>query len=295
MLIRKLVASILLVSSPVFAASQLPYPPVAAEKFNAEAAPNSKLVRVKLSIFNSTNTAERNILLGGLVVCTKASCYKPPTQQYVDFTTTSNATNALSDFVMPPGVITHIYFEELASGVGIEGSIKLDNPLKIDQELPAAEILVVLAQRGTGNKMKYIPTLASTGLLDKQATSIYYVPGHATSKQLPMGAAITIPAGALDKPAIFSAAVRDVGAKFPQIDIYPYLQLKVPASLDVSPISRLKAAVAKDGPSPTPMPSPVLTSKAAAAAQLDTSLDGKVKISLPKTGVVNSATIQKKL
>lgn len=82
---------------------------------------------------------------------------------------------------------------------------------------------------------------------------------------------------------------RDVGAEFPLIDIYPYLDLRIPASLETTRIVRAASSVSNR---PVRVPSPPPPNMRGISSRLNPMIaaakPSKVNLALNRTGVVNS-------
>jgi hypothetical protein len=277
-----------MLSSAALAAQRLPHPPAAAEKYSLGKEKSPDLVRLKVSLFSATTAVEKNARLDGLVVCSDSACFKPTTDPYVNLPTISDdAKPGVAEFLIPPTTITAIYFTEGVGGNRIEGSLRLDAPLKIEKGFFGGEIMVVLAKQSKGRDTSFVPVQAASGLSDQSATPVYYIPGSTTTKSLPLGATLTIPPDALGQPAIFSVAVRDTGNTFPHVDIYPYLDLKSPAVLETAVIQRDNKNRSSDGIAMTPAPQvPLVDAKGRMFAPPEVG-ESKARIELKRTGVVN--------
>jgi hypothetical protein len=149
------------------------------------------------------------------------------------------APTKLAEFMIPPTTITSVFFTEVVGGSVFEGNLKLKSPLMIEKGFQGGEILLMFSKKEKGKIISYVPVQSATALMPKEAgTTVYYTPNNTVEKQLPFGATLKIPKGALSEPAIFNVSSRDVGTNFPLIDIYPYVDFHIAATLEAPRIVR---------------------------------------------------------
>ncbi|MDQ1922695.1 hypothetical protein [Massilia pseudoviolaceinigra] len=251
-----------------------------------------KRVRVKVSAFSNLNVAERQIRLGGLVLCSTSACYQPETAPYIDLRTTSTLGPAnIADFMMPPSTITHVYLTPIAGGAGLEGSLALETPFTFDKDFFGGEIMLVVAKRGNG----YAPVQSATGLIGgPPSTSVYYIPNTATVARLPKDVVLTLPAGAMARPAVFNTLAHDTGNRFPMVDVYPYVDLAVPGTIDMRAIARPPKGLTAGAPPPTPavamVPAPAYPANRQGAPVDDNATSSKT--TFIKTGVFHGYPVR---
>lgn len=213
--------------------------PVEAENFrfnpiplkDYQASSKADNARIRVSVALDDQAITKPLKIGGIVVCSSTACYRPNTVVTNDPANSGIGTAKLVvDSIMPATQIDSIYFEDLKGG-DIAGSITLANPLKIESGYYGGEIFVTVAQSNSRGTSPYIPIYAASNLLRESGKSIYYNPKFAAKVDLGTGVSLSMPAYALKHPSILSAQVSDIGAPYPIVDIYPYVELAKPATL----------------------------------------------------------------
>lgn len=180
---------------------------------------------------------DSSIALGDVTICTQNACYRPHTVSTVEIHNTSSGTaTQIADGIVPLGTYTHVHFSDRAGKKIVNGTVQLRTPLKLETGFQGGEILVAVSRKTEPDRINFVPSVAVGALMDPSSESVYYHPNFHMNAKLRLGAELSIPAGALSEPQIFSVSVRDIGSKHPAIDIFPYLALAKPASLRTSAI-----------------------------------------------------------
>ncbi|NIA00888.1 phosphodiester glycosidase family protein [Massilia sp. CCM 8734] len=195
--------------------------------------------RLKISVASATTTNTPELRIGGIVICSKTSCYRPNiTTTSTSRITVNGTANLIVDSSISHSNIEKIFFENIKGG-NVAGSISLSRPLNIEKGFYGGEIFVTLKPTGIGKNQFFGPSNATSNLLRENGRSIYYNPAFAATVNLDFGVNFKLPAGALSEPEIFNIQVNDTGDQFPSIDIYPYVTLKKQASISARRIERL--------------------------------------------------------
>jgi hypothetical protein len=209
------------------------------EKFSSYENIGKDAMRLRVSMATDTMSTERNVRIGDVLLCSSAACYRAHTAGYVDVINTANgAATAIADAVMPAGVkISDVFFTETTGGTtAVAGHLALKTPLFMDPEFPGAELLIGVRKQSLKGQASYTPTQAATSFFNPESILVHYLPSLQTTAKLPRDVMLTIPAGALAEPQVFHVGVHTVGNLYPRIDIYPYIKLSRPATVEVPPI-----------------------------------------------------------
>ncbi|MGF6275230.1 hypothetical protein ABIB38_003628 [Massilia sp. UYP11] len=207
------------------------------EKFSSESRIPDSAMRLRVSVATDAPSSERAVRIGDVLLCSKSNCYRARTTGYVDVTDTSAGTaNVVADVVMPVVTITDVYFTEPNGGPALTGHVNLKAPFVMEQGFYGAELLIGVRKQQLNAKPSYIPTQAASSFFNPESSLVHYLPSLQTVAKLPGGAVLTIPAGALDAAQVFHVSVDNVGEMYPRIDIYPYVKLHRPATIDVPSI-----------------------------------------------------------
>ena len=197
-------------------------------------------MRVRVSVATDTLSSERNVRIGDVLLCSNSSCYRAHTTGYVDMINTgSGAASAIADAALPVGVkITDVFFTETNKGASaLTGHLALKTPMITDRQFASVELLVGVHKKQPNGAASYLPVHAVSAYFHPDNSLVYYLPSLQTVAKLPLGGVLTIPAGATSEPQIFNVSESDVGNIYPSIDIYPYITLNKPATIEVSPIA----------------------------------------------------------
>lgn len=222
-------ATIFFVSNSAFAGGPIAAYPM--ERFDPAVTPSKEKTRLRLTVVGRDSKANV-ISVGDITVCSSSACYRPNVSGNLEIQNASSGGATLFvDGVVPYGTYTHVNFSDRSGPAVLKGSVKLKTPLKLEPGFQGGEIMVVAESRGEGRSKTFSPTIAVSALMDPSSQSVYYDPNFAATVSLKLGATLQIPAAALKYPQIFSVAVRNVGSKYPSIDIYPYIELEKSASL----------------------------------------------------------------
>lgn len=230
------VASILFSISCASQAATYPYQPTPVSKFVSDGEKSENLTRLRLSVSLDEGTADESIRIGDLIFCSSSACYRPPVNNYISVKSTvkGDATVVFDSFV-PPDVIKTIYFNDVAGAKVIVGKIELSEPLKLEKGFQGGDIMVLLKKAKMGKATQYTPVQAVSALMDSEAQAVYYNPNFSSTVSLPLGVTLSMPAGALAKPQIFSIAVRDTGNAYPAVDVFPYLNTQKEFTVSAAP------------------------------------------------------------
>jgi hypothetical protein len=243
--------------------------------------------RLPITLAIEDSRAEVKLGVAGIVICSKSACYRPNMRDIRKNFDGGVRASTVVDATIPFDTIDELYIETAHGSNVSAGSIKLDRPLNITQAGLGREILVTF--RTTGDKSSnYKASFATSTLYHETRKSIYYVPNFQTVSNLEFGAVLTIPAGASDKPEIFSVITHDIGDRFPLIDIYPTVQLLKPAKIAAAALP--KKTTAQMAVPRVPYPSIIegLTTKNQAVVLAN----GNVERTLSKTGVLHSTDFE---
>lgn len=222
-------------SAHSFGGQLLPHHPQSVESYIDGTDIVEEKARLKISLVTMSASIEKGVKVGGVVVCSEKACYKPTTPNYIDLRNTSkNDVAIVADFTIPLATIRSIHFTDTAGGVIVDGSLVLQNAIQLEKGYHGNALMVLLEKKGTGNKTIYFPSQSASSKISEIANSVYYIPSVTTVANLPNNVIFTLPAGSLAQPQIFNVSTLDVGNKFPLVDIFPYVDLSIPASLEVS-------------------------------------------------------------
>ena len=208
------------------------------EKFSSEARIADNAMRLRVSVATDVLSGERNVRIGDLLLCSNSSCDRARTAGYVDvIDTTSGGASVIADVAIPAVKITDVFFTETTSGgAALSGHLSLRAPQVMDREFYGAELLIAVRKQQLKGKASSIPTQSAASFFNPESSLVYYLPSLQTVATLPRNGVLTIPAGALAEPQVFHVSVNSVGDMYPRIDIYLYLQLNKPATIEVPPI-----------------------------------------------------------
>jgi hypothetical protein len=239
------------------------------EKFSSYENIAEGTMRVRISVAMDTLSSERNVRIGDVLLCSGSSCYRAHTTGFVDVINTgSGGASAIADAAMPVGMkMTEVFFTETNKGAtALTGHLSLKTPMITDPQFAGVELLVGVHKKQANGVASYLPVQAVSAYFHPDNSLVYYLPSLQTVAKLPLGGVLTIPAGAASAPQIFNVSESDVGNIYPSIDIYPYITLNKPATIEVSPIpggasahemivpvypQDQKALLAPRGPSPS--------------------------------------------
>lgn len=287
----KFLASILFfLSSPSFGGQLLPYHPQSVESYTAGTDVVEDKARFKIALVTQPRSVDKGVRIGGVVVCSDTACYKPVVPNYVDLRNTEkNDIVIVADFTIPFATITNIHFLDTAGGSKIEGSLRLKTPIKFEKGYHGNSLMVMLEKKGEGNNSIYIPNQSASTLISKDATTVYYIPSVTTVANLPNNVTLTLPTGSISQPHVFNVSIMDVGNPFPLVDIFPYIDLSLPASLEVTSSYANKLGISTSDEIATPSPSPASSKgNAINSSALSSGKINKAKINFKKTGVFES-------
>jgi hypothetical protein len=236
MLKRTLLTTMLLSATTSIWSAPSRYP-IELDDYSSSSAVKDGSIRLRVSVADGTGIRERSVRVGNVIVCSSSTCYKAASKGSIDLQDTSRATAAIvADAVLPVTTITDLYFSDVTGGSRVGGHLKLRSPLILEKGFHGAELLVVLSKRTVSKNTLYVPEQVASSYFNQGSHLVRYVPRIPTIATLPMGATLSIPSGALARPAIFSVAVHDVGEAYPMVDIYPELKLQKAATLHASMI-----------------------------------------------------------
>jgi hypothetical protein len=218
-----------------------PVPQYAAqlEKFSSYENIAKDTMRVRVSVAVDTLSGERNVRIGDVLLCSTSSCHRAHTRGFADvINTASGAASAIADAAMPVGLkITDVFFTETNRGVSaLTGHLALKTPMVTDGQFTSVELFIGVHKQQLNGAASYLPVQAVSAYFHPDNSLVYYLPALQTVAKLPLGGVLTIPAGAVSAPQIFNVSESDVGDIYPAIDIYPYIALDKPATIEVSPI-----------------------------------------------------------
>lgn len=216
------------------------YPqPVGMAGNTAQAPAGATLFRISLSA--ADEVVEKSVRIGNITVCSQVACYRPmgPTKDISVFSAKAGTAESLPIFAVPaPLTINSIHFEDSAGSNVVAGDIRLSNPVQIEAGAHGGEVMVLIRGEQRGARRIYHPTAAVGGLFSPARKSVFYNPKFGATTSLDRDTSLSIPAGATDGAQIFSVAIHDTGDKYPMVDVYPSLNLRVPASIKIKPIDR---------------------------------------------------------
>jgi Phosphodiester glycosidase len=132
---------------------------------------------------------------------------------------------------VPFSKFVSVHFETVRGLKVFEGNVQLVEPLVLENNVLGGEILVVGSKASNMSRTVYQPTTAVGNLHSPFRQSVYYNPRFATKAELKFSTTLFLPKNASQSAQIFSVAVHDTGDKYPLVDIFPEIQLRVPASI----------------------------------------------------------------
>lgn len=243
-------------------------------------------MRLRVSVATDTPSSERAVRIGDVLLCSRSDCYRARTTGYVDVTGTSTGTaNVVADVLIPVVTITDVFFTETNGGPALTGHLNLKAPLTLEQGFYGAELLIGVRKQQLNGKTSYIPTQAASSFFNPESSLVHYLPSLQTVAKLPRGAVLTIPAGALAGAQVFHVSVDNVGEMYPRIDIYPYVKLGRPATIEVPPIPGGTSAREMIVPVGTP-------DEQALWATPNPGPTRNARMALPQTGVIKPDTLE---
>lgn len=207
----------------------------------SQQAPGNARLKISVSFENAVET--KSISVGGVVACSSSACFRPNLRAPSGSSNSLNGTATLIvDSLIQETTIEKVYFEELKGG-NLSGSISLASPLKIENGFYGGEIYITLAPSGNENKNQYKPSYAASNLIRESGHSVYYNPKFAATVDLDLGVTLSLPVGAMQYPTILNAQVNDIGERFALVDIYPYVKLSKPMTVDAKMIENGKSRI----------------------------------------------------
>ncbi|MBV8036625.1 phosphodiester glycosidase family protein [Roseateles sp.] len=220
----------------------IPYAPKVVEIFNPAAGRDPNLARLTVRAASDNSTPGERITVGGITLCSRNECVKAYTaNKSIDLTDTRDGkASDLIDLQVPLMPIESIHFDSIAGDKTLQGEIHLDNALELKKDLEGGEILVLVTPGAANGRAVYVPTQAVGLMFSSQRESVYYSPKVATSARVRLNTRLDVPRGATNRAQIFSVAVHDTGDSLPMVDIYPPIDLAVPASVTSRRIVRMK-------------------------------------------------------
>jgi Phosphodiester glycosidase len=194
-----------------------------------------------VEIFATSHTGE-NLNLGDLTsidVCTVEKCYagiellRPIKTPWL----ISAQASKITEINMPKGVITKIGLSVLETQGVVRTEFVLAEAIDLEGIAPKAVALVSLKSSDSRPKGLDIDDATSNYFADG-SEFIFFNPAIGVKVSNSLGIDIEIPQGALLKPRVFNLSVFDNGADFAMVDIWPYVELKLPINLTFSKIKR---------------------------------------------------------
>lgn len=230
-----------LLATEAFAAPP-PRHAVPLETYTADSPPSEKFIRLRIGVATNFGTPERSVRVGDVLLCHAADCFRAHTSGFIDLTDTSTGSaSVIADVVIPVMTITDIYFSEIVGKASIAGHIRLPKPIVIEEGFHGLQLLIGLdpkrSRNGLTNRVTYAPTGSGNVYFNNESELVHYLPPTQTIAKLSLGTTLTIPRGALSGPQVFNIGIHDRGDTYPSIDIFPYLTLKMPATVETDPIA----------------------------------------------------------
>lgn len=286
MLLKRIVPVLLLVAAAHAIGAPTPRFATQLERFSSEATIADGAMRLRVSVATDTPASDRAVRIGDVLLCSRSECYRAPTTGYVDVTDTSAGTaNVVADVVIPVVTITDVFFTEPNGGSALTGHVNLKVPLAMEQGFYGAELLIGVRKQQLNGKASYIPTQAASSFFNPESNLVHYLPSLQTVAKLPRGAVLTIPAGALASAQVFHVSVDNVGEMYPRIDIFPYVKLSSPATIEAPPIPGGSSAHEMIVPIGTPDEQALWATPNAGPAR-------NARMALPQTGVIKPDTLE---
>jgi hypothetical protein len=280
-MLRSIVVVLLFVAAAYASGATTPRYATQLESYSNDSRLDGDVMRLRVTVATDSHGSDHAVSIGDLLLCAKAECYRARTAGHVDINDTSAGTaSVVADVVIPLVTVTDVFFTETVGGPALTGHLKLRAPLVMEKGFYGAELLIGLRKQQARGKSAYAPTQSASMFFNPESDLVHYLPAVQTVAKLPLGAMLTIPAGALAEPQVFHVGVSNVGERYPRIDIYPYVKLSRPGTIDVPPIPGGSSAHDMIVPVGTP-----------AEESLWATPDGRparnARIALPRTGVIN--------
>lgn len=226
----------LAVSTGAWAVS-VPRHAVPLEKYSSASRISEDAMRLRVSVATDAAQGERSVRVSDVLLCKATDCFRAHTAGYVDIGNTSTGTaTVVADVVIPVVTITDVHFIETVGGTGIAGHLKLGAPLVMEKGFHGIELLIGVRKQQTAGKSTFVPVQSGNSYFNLESRLVHYLPAIQTVAKLPLGTVLTIPAGALDKAQVFHVSAHDSGDIYPSFDIYPYIKLNKPATVEAPAI-----------------------------------------------------------
>lgn len=237
-MLKQIVGTVMLLVSTGALSAPVPRHATELEKFTRDWQRTEDALRLRVSVATEPSQGERAVRVGDITFCTaQAACFRAHNSGYVDIGDTSLGTaSTVADVVIPVTTITDVYFNETGGSTTIAGHLELQSPVMLEKDFYGVELMIVLRKETTAGKTTYIPAQSGHGYFVDVDKVVHYTPSIQTTAKLPFGTVLTIPAGALDKPQVFNVNVHSGGRLYPTADIFPYVDLKKPATIMAPPI-----------------------------------------------------------
>jgi len=174
----KMIASLIVFSSlfaNLVSAQNLPFNPIHLPDYTAakRAEGNSRL---KISVASEDSSQLPVMKFGGVVLCSKTTCYRPRLIEKMEISRGGNGyANLIVDSLIPSTQIETIYFEDSRDS-SVSGSATLSRPLDIKKGYYGGEIFVALKSDAEKRLLKYHPSFATSNLISEGGQSVYYIP-----------------------------------------------------------------------------------------------------------------------
>jgi len=203
-----------------------PFRPQYVEAFVAGRQTDATTTKLRITAVNSEAPSAETVALGSIAACTASACYRVAgATAALSLPNTSSGTSAqIVEMAVPRQPILSIHIEGGTGSNVIPSTVALPGPLDLSLSTAGGEVLLVFKQGGAKSP-KFSPVSSASGLLRDHGISVYYHPSSTTTKILPGGVEIVIPAAATVAPQIFNVAVLDTGDAYPMLDIFPPMKL----------------------------------------------------------------------
>src|SRR5450830_14490 len=257
---------------------------------SGEAAAGS--IRVRISVAGTGPVNEPAVHLKGLVLCSGTRCFKAPVNGNFKVSDTStNQATLVADVVIPTTTIDRIYFEDEQTAKSLTEQIKIADFPKVLDGVNSMQLVVYVAKQGAGTALKFAPAKTASQYLAPAGQSVFYDPDVGVAVDLKLGTKLVIPKGALNRPAIFTVAVHDIGELYPTVDIMPEVALAKPATIEVPPIDMKerelnRPAGAPKVPEPKPFTDPVSGRVVGSFSTMPQANAERLKITINKTKTI---------
>lgn len=195
----------------------------ALQKYVSDEQKGENYSRLRISVASDLSKAQNAVRVGNVILCNASNeCFRGTTTSFVDIhNTVKGEASTVLDVLIPPSTVTDVYFSEPVSGNGIRGHLKLQTPMVIDKEFYGSELFISLKRSIDADRAAFLPVEAAQTYFRVENQIVHYMPVTQTTAKLPLGAVLTIPAGALKTAQIFNVRVRSVGNLYPEISIFP--------------------------------------------------------------------------